>query len=313
MKDYILFIHGVNTREETEKPDYADELFDNIQNCIKKIAPSSKLQLKKAPLYWGEEGKEVQNHLIKDFENSEVFEEFWFKNFRKKQLLQFAGDAAMYISRTVGSEVVQKLKKDAETFLSDYEPGDRLHLVTHSWGTVILFDILFADRWDNQKVPAYQDVQFIRNKLYGVEPDVNNGIHLSSVHTMGSPIALFSLISVNGSSHDFSPKLEKLLKYLHENGLNGKQLPWQNFAHPGDPIAWPLRKTISRILHQIDPRYLPDVQDIITTSPNDFLFQLVSQNLLAILNGGSAHGSYWQNKKVAEKIAQSILDSSETQ
>ncbi len=32
--DYILFIHGVNTREVREQPEYADSLFKLIQKTV---------------------------------------------------------------------------------------------------------------------------------------------------------------------------------------------------------------------------------------------------------------------------------------
>lgn len=310
-KDYILFIHGVNTRQKPDDPNYADEIFENIKFDIKQIAPSLYIELKKAALYWGNEGQKVQNDLCNDFEESKVFKDFWFKDFRKKQLLQFAGDAAIYISRSLGSEIVKKLKKDAEQYLKGYKKGDRLHLVTHSWGTVILFDVLFADRWDDDKVPGCSDVQSIRNFLFGLGPNKNEGVYLSSIHTMGSPIALFSLISRKGSTHDFSPKLKEFLKYHYEHVRNGQKLPWQNFIHPGDPVAWPLEQTISRIMCEFDKKLLPDVTDIVipqNAGIGDFVTQFFNQELLALFNGGNAHSSYWQSQTVSQKIAKSIVN-----
>ena len=32
--DYILFIHGVNTREERENPEYADQLFNRLDKTL---------------------------------------------------------------------------------------------------------------------------------------------------------------------------------------------------------------------------------------------------------------------------------------
>lgn len=100
-------------------------------------------------------------------------------------MIEFAGDAALYISRSIGTQVVDRLKQDAEKHLADYQPGDRLHLVTHSWGTVILFDVLFAARWDEQNLPEYDGARKIRNFIFGVEPKLEEGIPLTSIHTMG--------------------------------------------------------------------------------------------------------------------------------
>lgn len=146
----------------------------------------------------------------------------------------------------------------------------------------------------------------IRKILFGLPPNPETGIRLASIHTMGSPIALFSLLSVNGSSHDFKPRLNKLLENLHN--LRGGKLPWLNFIHSGDPVAWPLEKIMFDLVDG-DAKYL-DFKDVITRKANlsDFLMEPVSQTILALLNGGNAHGSYWKSKEVAQIITQTIKE-----
>ncbi|HEY9295126.1 MAG TPA: hypothetical protein VIQ31_01900 [Phormidium sp.] len=298
--DYILFIHGVNTRDKQEQPTYADQLFQLIQKGV-----GSSLTLKKITLYWGDIGQEAQDKLVRSFRQSSTWNQLWFRDFRTNQLLQFAGDAALYLSRTVGSQVVQRLKEQALQGIQGYNPQeDRLHLVTHSWGTVILFDILFAERWTFDYVPGHQDVIAIRNFLFGLPPSPSTGIRLASINTMGSPIALFSLLHVNGSSHDFQPMLEELLKNLYNS--RGRQLPWVNFIHPGDPVAWPLETVLFDSVEEQN-KYL-DLTDFVSKNEDltDMIFQRLSQKTLALIHGGDAHGSYWQSKQVADKIAQLI-------
>jgi hypothetical protein len=300
--DYILFIHGVSNRSKTEKPSYADGLFQDIE---KRVEPP--LTVEKIALYWGNVNLAAENKLEDALKASKAWDKLWFKDFRDKQLLQFVGDAALYLSRHVGSQVVALLKQQAEQVLGTaaspkHKPGDRLHLVTHSWGTVILLDILFADRWEDEKIPGHKDVMAIRNALFGLGANPNQGITLASIHTMGSPIALFSLISVNGSSHDFQPQFNKLLENLYRR--RGRELPWLNFIHSGDPVAWPLEKVMSGLVDG-DAKYL-DFKDQLTHEKFDFLIQPFSQTILALLNGGKAHGSYWSSKEVAQSIAQII-------
>ncbi|MBE9224463.1 hypothetical protein IQ264_03105 [Phormidium sp. LEGE 05292] len=298
--DYILFVHGVNTRQKQEQPTYADQLFRLIQQGV-----DSSITLKKITLYWGDINQEAQDNLVKSFKQSSAWNQLWFKDFRTNQLLQFAGDAALYLSRTVGYQVVQRLKEQALKGIQGYNPQeDRLHLVTHSWGTVILFDILFAERWNFDNVPGHQDVIAIRNFLFGLPPTPNTGIRLASINTMGSPIALFNLIHVNGSSHDFQPILEELLKNLYN--FRGRQLPWTNFIHPGDPVAWPLETVLFDSVAE-QKKYL-DLIDFVNKNEDwsDRIFQQLSQKTLALIHGGDAHGSYWQSKQVADKIVQTI-------
>lgn len=307
--DYILFIHGVSTRDQRENPQYAKELIARLK--------SQSLDFVDVPLYWGDVNEAAEKKLLARLQASPLWEDIWFKNFREQQLLQFAGDAALYISRHVGSKVVERLNTDALQVLQNANPDDCLHLVTHSWGTVILFDILFASRWDDPKIPGHKEVMQIRDCIFGLSGEddtTHQGIQLRSIHTMGSPIAIFSLTSVSGdadrpnsdgSSHDITFRLQKLLENLYQV-RNGVKLPWRNFIHPGDPIAYPLKKLMNDLVDN-DEKYI-DFQDVMTQEPRllDFLTEPISQTTLALLQGGEAHGSYWQSQKVSEEIS-SIL------
>lgn len=307
--DYILFMHGVNTRDERENPEYADMLIEGIKSQYKDFVD--------IPLYWGDVNEAAQKQLLNRLQASPLWDRMWFRTFREQQLLQFAGDAALYISPHVGYKVVERLKTDAVDVLQHASSDDCLHLVTHSWGTVILFDILFATRWDNPQVTGHQEVMDIRDCVFGLsgnEDTSNQGIKLASINTMGSPIAIFSLTSVNadpnqlgsdGSGNDITLNLQKLLNNLYE-ARNGQKLPWRNFIHPGDPIAYPLEKLMKDLVDN-DEKYI-DFEDIISQDSNVFNFikQSKSQTTLALLQGGKAHGSYWQSQKVIQEIV-SIL------
>jgi hypothetical protein len=144
---------------------------------------------------------------------------------------------------------------------------------------------------------------------------------------MGSPIALFSLIDVargkeeargvkelttdrgnKVNTHDITPRLEKLLESLFEKRQR-MPLPWRNFIHPGDPVAWPLEKVMPHLVDR-DSKYL-EIKDIVTNNADlsDFLTLPISQSYLALLHGGDAHGSYWDSQQVANEIAQTIANS----
>ncbi len=322
--DYILFIHGVNTRQNSTNPDYANKLIGLLKNEFKNHSPE--LQIKPISLYWGDVNKDAENSLLGKLNQSPTWQNMWFRKMREQQIMQFAGDAALYISRQIGSRIVEKLKDDAVQGLKNRPSEARLHLVTHSWGTVILFDILFASRWEDLSIPAYESVQSIRRQIYGISPEPEQGICLASIHTMGSPVSLFSLLDVtkgedqaqgkseskypNSSSHDITPELEKFLASLGKSN-GGMKLPWNNFMHPGDPIAYPLEIVISSLVDG-EKRTL-NIQDILipTSGFSDFLSQQFSQSPLPLLlNGGNAHGSYWESQTVAQKIAETIKQQS---
>lgn len=307
--DYILFIHGVNTREEREQPNYANELIYKIEQEIQRKAANNGRKLNLVPLYWGDVNLEAQTQLKKQLNASPLWEQMWFREFRDNQLIQFAGDAALYISRHIGSKVVNTLKTQALK-LENAQPDDRLHLVTHSWGTVILFDILFASRWDNPEVPGHEDVMPIRDVIYGISgknPNPRQGVQVASIQTMGSPVAISSLAHLvpgqdgpdSPSSHDITPNLHKLLECL-QKARNGKKLPWRNYIHPGDPIAYPLEQLMTNLVDR-DKKYL-DIKDIITHKPGLFEF-FSAQKVLSLIHGGEAHRSYWNNDKVVQEIS----------
>ncbi|AFY35731.1 hypothetical protein [Calothrix sp. PCC 7507] len=302
--DYILFVHGVKTPSREEFQKLATTLLNRIQGSI-----NDKSRVVK-PIYsfWGDLNLDAKVELKKGFEASPKFKDYWFRDFRTGLILDFVGDAALYLSRHIGTQVVQRLKNDAVNVLKGSTTSDRLHLITHSWGTVILFDILFARRWEDPTLDpdVRKMVSEVRSVLFGLNPSPTNGIPLASIHTMGSPLALFSLLNISGnvngvSTHDLTPQLTSLLENLYN--LRKKPIPWRNFAHPGDPIAYPLEGVLPMILDG-SQRYV-ETQDVITDRGNIFNLPF-SQQLIPLFWGGDAHGSYWDNQLVAKNISEVI-------
>ena len=327
--DYIVFIHGVNTREKAEPPTYADALFTLIQQSVEHRATGdTPHQLVKVPLYWGSVGVSAENALLDEYKHTpQKWNKLWFRKLRSGVLLEFAGDVALYMSKAIGAKVADKLKDDVfkqigPTMLNP-DTEDRLHLVAHSLGTVVLFDILFSARWDQEGTQGYESVKTIREGIYGIEPHWTQGIRLASVSTMGSPLGLFSLMDVDQSNieqrngkdaivntHDITPRLQQFLERLPTKlGSEGKRLPWLNFAHPGDPLASPLDPLLPDMVDH-DRKYV-DVEDIILKNVKiaDHIGQLFSDSPLTMLYAGDAHMSYLKNKQVAERIADVIVTS----
>ena len=310
--DYIVFIHGVNVRDEAAYKKQANEMFESIKASVNNRSRT----LKPVILYWGNVGELSTNILLKGLESSSKWKEFWFQDLRTTQFLPFVGDGALYLSRAVSKAIIEQITKQAleqiKLTLEELKKppqGDRLHLVTHSWGTVVLFDILFASRWEEDVVPieTCQLIENIRRGFFGVGTDLEKeyGIPLASIHTMGSPISLFNLINIQGgNSFNLTPKLKELLEKLQQKMQ--KPLPWKNYAHPGDPIAYPLKEVIPLFLNLPKTQNLVDVEDIM--SPSSWLGGLFGQNILSIINGGKAHASYWKEPKVAQMIGKVIRE-----
>lgn len=83
-----------------------------------------------------------------------------------------------------------------------------IYLVTHSLGTVILFDLLFAERWNDNE---FTEVRDLRRALYGVKPHKKEGARVAGIYTMGSPLAFFSLLE---GSHNVQKKMTNMLNRL---------------------------------------------------------------------------------------------------
>lgn len=331
--DYIMFIHGTNTREKPYNIEYANQLFDSIKAEV--FHQNSSLHLEAIPLYWGNVGSQTEELLQSTYSKSDKWSQFWFRHARNTLVLRFIGDAALYLSRYTGARVVTELKNQIMLQLGNHQPSDRLHLVTHSLGQVILFDLLFSSRWDlppqapivaqdedcksgktptEQVLCAQQNVMQIRTLFYGLQPQPQTGIRLVSVHTMSSPLTLFSLIDAGPTennwskvTHDITPRLRQFL-YNLANENHHRQLVWKNFAHPGDFLAYPLDPQLSEM---VDPeRQFIHVEDIIIEFGFlDMLIWPIKSTTLAMIDSITAHGGYWQSRRVAKGIADSICGS----
>jgi hypothetical protein len=313
--DYILFNHGVSTRDAYTEPTYADTLFELIQS---RYHPTSPRTLKKVALYWGDVNNVEEQRLLTAYRSSAIWERMWFKSIRETQIMRFVGDGALYLSRYVGAKIARVLDEQTRVGLAGFDPQeDRLHLITHSMGTIILFDMLFSARWDPIHVPGHSSVNTLRDLFFGIGPHPDIGIPLGSISTLGSPIGFFSLMDVDQSAenttdshgnvlstHDITPRLEQMLINLR-NRL-GRKLPWYNFVHPGDPVAYPLEMLLPQIVDR-DNLYI-DVQDILiaTTRLIDVLTESMNQSALVLLHGMAAHGAYMESLDLVEKIVQAI-------
>jgi hypothetical protein len=318
--DHILFIHGVNTREQREQHTYAEKLIGHIKRLI-----GDSYNLNPITLYWGDVNIESEQKLMDKVTGADgCWHELWFQNTREKTILHFMGDAALYISRSVGSKIVEKLKEQVRKGLENASQGDRLHLVSHSWGTFILFDILFAARWDDMNIHGHESAMAIRSYFRGLKPNPEKGIRIASIHTMASPIAIFSLLDIvkgedqakgfseltenqaeQRATHDITPNLKLLVGNLRDKPDSNK-LPWLNYLHPADPIAWPLDPLIYSLVDGLKRNI--EVQDIIIElSFVESLMQPFSQTaLVMLLYGGQAHESYLNSPQVAQKIVKTI-------
>jgi hypothetical protein len=322
-RDCILFLHGVNVRELPDCPDdlsfprYADHLFELISNSLKTEARPCAVE--KIALYYGDVNMHEEQSLLTLFQRSPEWERFWFRHARETILLQIIGDIALYVNPYVAAEIVERLRQALVKLHRRERARDepvRLHLVSHSLGTIILFDALFASRWESEEMPGYTCISELRDAVCGAGTAPDEGIQMASIHTMGSPIPLFSLLDMYGrhqengtgpqtNTHEIGPKLRIFLQHLAHN-RGGKRLPWWNYVHPGDPLAYPLEELLYQLVDQ--QRDYLDVHDVVTTPGDlgDWMLESFKQSSAALIHAGAAHRSYWNSELIAKRIARTI-------
>src|SRR5258708_35715832 len=154
------------------------------------------MQLKKLRLYWGDVTRDAEAQLKQPYEQSPTWRQFWFRDGGESVRLQFIGDTALYTSRYIGAKIVEVLKDQVVPILSACQPDDRLHVVTHSLGPIILFDVLFSSRWDPPEAPGHDSVMHIRSVVYGIDPNALQGIRIAILHTTARPRLFASLLQV---------------------------------------------------------------------------------------------------------------------
>ena len=326
-KDYVLFLHGVNVRELPDFPDdrnfpkYANHLFELIRDSLDRAAIPCDLE--KIALYYGDVNMHEEQSLLTLFQSSPEWERFWFRHVRETILLQIIGDIALYVNPYVAARIVKRLRQAVlklQEWEQEQQEQGRLHLVSHSLGTIILFDALFASRWESEDMPGYNCITELRDAFCGAGTRPEEGIQVASIHTMGSPIPLFSLLNMynrqqeneagqHTDSHEIGPKLQVFLQHLARN-RGGKRIPWWNYAHPGDPLAYPLEELLYQLVDQ--KRECLEVHDVVTTPDDieDWMIESFKQSSAALIHAGSAHRSYWNSEMIASRIARTIQESS---
>lgn len=290
----VFFIHGVATRQDG----YADELIEKIRGEFhQRRQPYPYFYcsrwggvLDNTPQLWNC----VQQDL-RDFQTKheiDIGEVFQYIQYREFCIDKFFGDLFTYLNSDYGWEIRKIIALQLLEFLKKHPDQDELHIVAHSLGGVILWDILFSDKFKPND-PAF----YIRSVIKGLSN--SKGTHqvgLGSITTMGTPLLLFNLML------GISPKMLKLFASKY----TGKPLGWVNIIHASDVLAYPIRASFN-----IDSENGIFLRDKFIASHN--LWKKVSQPLgglagLSMAKGlESAHKSYWSRSRVARLVTANIM------
>lgn len=306
----LFFIHGVATRHT----EYAKALETAIRDEMLDRDLSPPICY---PGFWGDllgNTRRLWSILQSDLqqakrENLELVEDddlLCYKDFREGLFSEFVGDFFSYLNPDRGRKIRQKLSQQLEDFLTSNPNETELHIIAHSLGTVILWDVLFSQRLNRE--PETRKLRMMLNlesPMLGLP-----SARLTSITTMGSPI-----VFANQMLNVRSEELAGLLDACSADA----PLRWTNIIHPADILAYPLKNSIADLFQdRLDWQHRLDLRDRYIVQKNDFLgkaTKVIGQPNLAIpWKTGDAHTSYFkgreQNAEMLQAVIQTLLGKS---
>jgi len=214
---------------------------------------------------------------------------------RQGFISDFVGDAFTYLNHEKGAKIRQSITQHLEDFIKNHSQEKDLHIIAHSMGTVILWDMLFSDKFENG------DAALKFRSL------INEKVQLKSITTMGSPVILFNMLL------DIQAEQVKLRCKSQEYPLR-----WLNIIHSSDMIAYPISSSLEI---KADSNLSVTDKFIVDNANNleDFVRQIAKTvsditainkllDLGAIAAGAAdAHIGYWNCPQTAKMITDHIL------
>ena len=298
----IFFIHGVAERNSQ----YAHSLQDLLQREFRQ-------RQEKIPLFhssfWGNVYRELEI-IWNKIDNAQ--DPLKHQAFRKGYFSQFVGDAFTYLSSERGARIRKIIADQLIDFIHKNPQETELHIITHSLGTVILWDILFSDKFETHD-PAFK-IRDILSQNSAVLPDQK--IHLKSITTMGTPISLFNIM--------LEVKLQQVNRLAKQ--YSSQKLKWLNIIHASDIIAYPIHPVLddnSLSSLSFSEEYIQEDANPFEATLRQFSEFMKSkpthhQDIMNIVSyaqvaAGSinAHTYYWNSDKVTGLIVNHILENSE--
>ena len=187
----IFFIHGVATRdvkyaeplkialkEEFKKhgmefPHFYSSFWGNALSDVEKM--------------WSQINRDI-NILQQEYPEIDIEDCLRYKQFREGFLSEFVGDMFTYLNEQRGYEIRKLIAQQLMQFLQENSQETELHIITHSLGSVILWDVLFSERFKPND-PSFD----IRSSIQNFSEKSKQGqVYLKSITTMGSPILFFN-------------------------------------------------------------------------------------------------------------------------
>ncbi len=282
-----FFIHGVNTQNSG----YANKLIANINRELSKSNAAAATSFYSS--FWGNLFNNKKNQVIgyieKDFSRAcKLHQEYTlqsdiyrYQKQRKKFISNFLGDFLVYQNIERGNTIRKTIYEQFKQYTEDHPKQKEVHFVTHSLGSIILWDLLFSDPQDSRD-PAF----FFQAKLIDLD--------LVSITTMGSPLLFFKeMLDLDFRCIDSFLRVSRRSINISSNAC---KLRWVNIIHSSDLVAYPLKAAIedeisSNIL--FSDQYV--WQDANKAEAALHLTSGGQSDLAMVVAAEDAHSSYFQN------------------
>lgn len=286
-----FFIHGVATRDVK----YSQPLIEGIKQEF--VQNDQKLPYFYTS-FWGHvlsDFNKIWNHIDDDLASlkkqdpsNDPSEAFRYRKFREGLISEFTGDMFTYMNKQQGYEVRKLIADQILKFVQKHPEEKEICIISHSLGTVILWDILFSDNFDDDD-PAHS----IRKLLSGAqEAEDTPTISLAGIVTMGSPILFFN--AMLGIDAD---KIKVKI-----NDYTSRQIQWTNIVHASDIIAYPLSSSL-----RLDANSKLMFQDVLLCKDANLIEKAARkvgpQEVALVAGMVDAHTGYWSSEEVAQIVS----------
>lgn len=295
----IFFIHGVATKDAS----YSRRL----EGLIKKDLNQRDIPL---PIFyasfWGNTFKRTDKiwncihedlkDLGKSYPTVDVRDVFRYQEFREDFVSDFFGDILTYFNTERGKDIRGSIVNQLQEFIAWHPEDDEIHLVTHSLGSVVMWDILFSDRFSSDD-PAFK----MRELLSLKENSINSmSKNLKSITTMGSPILFFNLMLEMNPTRikEFTEKFQK------------GPIRWINIIHSSDIIAYPLKAGLgTKLLPNLyfRDKYIWADANILEKGARMGQANTVMANAAMAVGVSDSHKYYWGSHGAARLISANLV------
>lgn len=284
----VWFMHGASVR----RVEYADPLRSRL---IQDFSSRGLATPEFYSCFWGdllESTEQLWDWVQQDLEWFKLAQPlvdpddvFHYQQRREQLISGFFSDIFTYLNGEQGREVRRAIAVQLLNGLAEVPAEEELHIVAHSLGSVILWDILFSESYS-----ASDPAQYVRAVIKGLGPSSSGRkIKLRSITTLGSPLLFFNrALNINA---------EGLKQFA--NRYTASPLRWVNVIHASDIFAYPLRASL-----ELDDTKLY-FQDYYLGERN-FIKRSIGDFAMA-LGLATEHSSYWRSSRVSQIVVANVL------